>query len=152
MSQLWMCPQHLCRPPKKHVHKKFRMYWPYSTRAEMVICACTQNLMSSRSFWLNWTCAIGLTFLRNRLSVFHVCNCSEVSQMHQFPCLHYLDRNPGQKYGNPAFNTSSTRERGNEYDTVLTCSICSLNWMLQSWLKSLFSFWLGITLCIIMLF
>lgn len=89
-----------CRPPKKHVHAKFRMCWPYSTHAEMVACACTQNLLGSRSFWLNWTCAIGLTFLRNRLSIFHVCNCSEVSQMHQFPCLciictEILDRNMG---------------------------------------------------------
>lgn len=45
-------------------------------------------------------------------------------------CLHYLGRNPGQKYGNPAFNTSSTRGRGNEYDTTLACSIFTLNWLL----------------------
>lgn len=87
ISQLQMRPQHLSRPPKRHVHAKFRMYWPYSTHAVMVVCACTQNLLGSRSFWLSWTCAIGLTCLKNRLSVFHVCNCSEVSQMHLFPCV-----------------------------------------------------------------
>lgn len=81
-------------------HKSSGCIWPYSTCVEMVVCACTQNLLGSRSFGLNCTCAIGLTFLRNRLSVFHVCNCSEVSQMHQFPCLciiwtEILDRNMG---------------------------------------------------------
>lgn len=131
MSQSHMCPLHLCSPPKKHVHTKFRMHWPYSRHAEMEVCACTQNLLGSRSFWLNWTCVVGLTFLRNRLSVFLVCNCSEISQTHQFPCaciiwIEILDK----KYGNPAFNTSSTRERGNECGTILACSIFTLDWLL----------------------
>lgn len=87
MSQLWMRPRLLCRPPKERVHPELRAHWPHSTRAEMGLCACTQNLLGSTSPGLNGTCAAGLTFLTNRLSVFHVCSCSEVSQMHQFPCV-----------------------------------------------------------------
>lgn len=100
MSQLWMCPRLLCRPPKEHVHAELRARWPHSTCAEMGLCACTQNLLGSTGSGLNGTCAAGLTFLTNRLSVFHVRSCTEVSQMHPFPCVpiiwaEILDRNMG---------------------------------------------------------
>lgn len=100
MPQLWMHPRPLWRPPEEHEHAELRTRWPHSTRAEMGLCACTPSLLGSTRSGLNGTCAADLTFLANRLSVFHVCSRSEISQMHQFPCVHIiwaeiLDRNIG---------------------------------------------------------
>lgn len=100
-SQVWGLPLLLCRPPKEHVQAELRTLWPHGTRAEMGLCASTKNLLGSTRPGLNGTCAAGLTFLTGRLSAFHVCcSCSEVSQMHQFPCVciiwaEILDRNMG---------------------------------------------------------
>lgn len=153
MAQLCMYSGNLCRPLQTHVYTTFRMYWPYSTCAEMVICACTHSLLGSRIFWLNWTFTICLTCLKNRLSVFHMCNCFEVSQTHLFSWVSIIwSEILNRKVGALPIILGALGKDKNEYDTVLACSVGTINWLLQSWLKSLFLYWLGSSLCVLIIF
>lgn len=98
MSQLWVHPWLWCRRPEEPIQAELGMRWPHSPHAEMGLCAWLNISWAPQE--LNGTRAAGLTFLTNRLSVFHVCSGSEVSQLHQFPCVRIiwaeiLDRNMG---------------------------------------------------------